>query len=258
MIGGCRSLLLALGAAACGGRAAESVAADSGRGTGDSSPRSTPDASTQAPVPMLAPEADPWGRSAPRRPERPAANERLPVKAARDAPEPADTSFVLTWGDRPRVLVHMPVGNWRVNRPILIGGASPPDRVTFNPSWYEANIDLELVITCSGTCDAKALPANIVSSARESFEFTRSSGHVPKLVPRWIVKPHLASGVWSWRFDASDKAGNRIEGHVAVDRILPELGAVLRCRGETDRRANPVWLDRIEALCRELTFEILP
>lgn len=258
MLDGCRSLLLVIGAGACGGRAAESVATDSAAETGPSRSPAPADASTPEPVPMLAPQSDPWGPNASRRPERPASNERLSVKPARDAPEPAGKSFVLSWGDRPRVRVHMPLGNWHVNRPILIGGASPPRGVTFNPSWYEANIDLELDITCGGTCDAKALPANIVSSAREDFEFTRSSGHVPKLVPRWIVKPRLASGVWSWRFDASDKAGNRVEGNVAVDRILPELDAVLRCRGETKRRANPVWLDRIEALCRKLTFEMLP
>jgi hypothetical protein len=257
---GCRYVLLVLAAAACGEQAADSTATVSAPKTGPivpSSPRQ-PDASTAEPVAMLAPDSDPWGPNAPPRPERPASSEPLPDKPARDAPEPVDTSFTLSWEGRPRVRVHMSVGNWRVNRPILIGGASPPSFITFNPSWYEANIDLELEISCGGTCEAKALPANIVASARKEFEFTQSSDHVPKLAPRWIVKPHLASGVWSWRFDASDKAGSRIEGHVAVDRMLPELGAVLRCRGETKRRANPVWLDRLEALCRELTFEVLP
>jgi hypothetical protein len=252
-----RHLLAIAAAAACGGRAQEAP-----RFIDAGVTRTTPDApvpaDAPAPVTMLDPALDPWGPNAPAVPRRPAANKRRPPRELHDAPEPADASFVLPFGDRPRVRVHMPIGNWRLNRPILVGGAAAPPWLTFNPSWYEGNIDLKLEVTCAGACEARVLPANIVASAREDFEFERHSAHDPKLVPRWIEKPHAADGMWSWRFDASDAVGNRVEGRVAVVRIIPELGAVLSCKGETDRRAHPGWLDRLEALCRGLTFEVLP
>lgn len=169
-------------------------------------------------------------------------------------PEPADRDFVLRWQDRPRVRVHMPIGNWYENRPIVLdGGPSHYTSIKFHPSWGEGNIDLVLDLGCQDDCD-RALPATIVERAREDFAAVRDA----KLTPRWIARPQEADGVWSWRFDATDDVGTRTDGRVAVVRIIPELGTFLECRGETSHRANPIWLDRLEALCRDLSFEILP
>ena len=170
-------------------------------------------------------------------------------------PAPADRVFVLqSWPDEPRVRVRMPVGNWYENRPITLLGPRRHRDIKFHPAWGEGNIDLEVAIECQGYCDLAELPSQIVKTARDEFAALRDDG----LVPRWIVKPHRAGGVWSWRFDATDNGGTRVAGHVAVVRIIPELEAYLSCRGETTYRGNPIWLDRIEALCRELRYEVLP
>lgn len=133
--------------------------------------RVTPDAAPPdaPPVAMLAPEQDPWSPKGPRPPEIPEPTGPLPPKPARDAPEPADREIVIEWNDRAAVRVHMPIGNWDVAKPLFSSGPSMDEGLTFHPSWNQANIDLELDITCQGSCETSRLAGNIVGHARQEF-----------------------------------------------------------------------------------------
>lgn len=210
---------------------------------------------------MLPPQRDPWSPKGPRPKEPPPPKEPLRPLNLRDAPEAADHESVLVWNDRPRVRVHLAVGNWYENRPLVISERprdprwiSPWSTIEFNPSWYEANIRLELALECNGACDTGDLPANLAKRARDDAREMRTRG----LAPRWLVEPHHAGNIWGWKLVARDKIGTIRGGKVAVDRVLPELGAFLECVGVTESRVDPVWLDRIEDLCRQMTIEMLP
>jgi hypothetical protein len=164
-------------------------------------------------------------------------------------PEPLANEFELSSGGQ-RVRFHMQLGNW--------SDSDRHDGMSFSPAWFHANVDVVVELGCQGECTPPALPGNIVRSARESFDFTKSKNHVPQLTPRWITKPHREkSGAFAWRYQASDKWQENTEGEVAVVVIPPGMSFFVSCRGKIDRRADWAWLDRLEKICREMTFEVV-
>jgi hypothetical protein len=185
---------------------------------------------------------DPWNAPRVVRP-REAPRSDGPPRDAEDMPAAAPLDLAFEHGSV-KVKVHVPLGNWRLDQ-------SEPFGAQLTPSWRQANIKLVIDTTCHGMCDS--LAKNIVAKAHEtSTRLRRSKKRVV-----WVAKPREEhKGQWYWRLNAFARMVRDDEYHVVIDRLLPDGNGILTCEGVVDRHASPVWIDRIEKLCRELKFEI--
>jgi len=163
-------------------------------------------------------------------------------------------------------------------RAYVLGSGDTWIKVTLAPppGWSEENLGsgvyfqgpgmsmskFDVGVTCHGSCDDLATARkNIAAMAKEEFDFVKGPNHVPPLEPTWAREPtETAPGTWSWRFDAVNPREKQEEHAFRIDRILPSKDPtstkILTCHANVDEH-DPGWADTLEALCRDLAFEVV-